>query len=69
MLRQELAFQLRMRKSLRGIQDLDPEGISARLAEIDRAIAALSARAEAEEPATAPVRFDIVPIGAGVKAA
>ncbi len=43
MLRDELDFKMRMRASLRGIVQLDPETIPARLVELDREIRELEA--------------------------
>lgn len=64
MLRDELEFRIRMRNCLRGIQHLDPETVPARLIQLDAEIEALKARVAAEEPS-----IEIVPIGAGVRAA
>lgn len=66
MLRDELAFRIKMRNSLRGIEHLDPETIGPRLKQLDTEIAGLEIRIAAEIFAPA---FEIVPIGTGVRAA
>ena len=54
MLRDELEFMVRMRASLRGIVQLDPETIPARLVEMDRAILELEGRLAADRAAAPP---------------
>ena len=67
----DLAACLRMRASLAGIIDLDPEGVTARLAEMDEQIARLRTHLGIEEkrPAAGRLPIEVIPIGARVRAA
>lgn len=47
----DISAHHRMRKSLLGIRDLDPEGIDARVLEMDDEIARLEARLAGRKPA------------------
>ncbi len=65
----ELESCRRMRRSLAGIRDLDPAGVDARLAEIDREIARLQAMLGTEAAAPSTISVEIVPIGSALRAA
>jgi hypothetical protein len=68
---EDLAACRRMRACLVGIADLDPKGVAARIADMDREIARLEAllgagRLEADHK---PAPIEIIPIGTAVRAA
>jgi hypothetical protein len=68
---EDLAACRRMRTCLAGIADLDPEGVAARIADMDREIARLEAllgagRPDAEDRAG---RIEVIPIGQAIRAA
>lgn len=65
----ELESCRRMRMSLAGIRDLDPAGVDARIADIDREIARLQAMLGAEGSGPATPSVEIVPIGSSLRAA
>lgn len=61
----DLAACRRMRACLAGIADLDPPGVRARLADLDREIARLEALLDlAPDGAAAPSRIEVIAIGA-----
>ncbi|MDB5559950.1 MAG: hypothetical protein JWQ36_2884 [Enterovirga sp.] len=70
---EDLAACRRMRACLLGIADLDPEGVKARIAEMDREIARLEQVLAPADPwgRTAPGqnRIEVIPVGAAVRAA
>ena len=59
----------RMRACLAGIIDLDPEGVAARLAEMDREIERLEKLLGSQARPADPRRLEVIPIGAAVRAA
>lgn len=61
----QLDMYVRMRAALAGIADLDPEGVAARIVEMDWEIDRLTSLLEAETPAaaTSSRKLQIVPIG------
>jgi len=61
----DLAACRRMRACLAGIVDLDPEGVTIRLAEMDREIARLQALIghDAPESREQRCRIEVIPIG------
>lgn len=67
MIAKQLEMLRRMRASLVGIRDLDPEGIAARIVETDWEIDRLSSLLEADAPARGAVassrKIEFVPIG------
>jgi hypothetical protein len=68
---EDLAACRRMRACLVGIADLDPDGVAARIVDMDREIARLEAllgagRPDSEHPAA---RIEVIPIGTVVRVA
>jgi hypothetical protein len=68
---EDLAACRRMRACLVGIADLDPEGVAARLVDMDREIARLEALLGAGRPdgENRAGRIEVIPIGTAVRAA
>ena len=69
MLDVELESCRRMRRSLAGIRDLDPAGVDARIAHIDREIARLQAMLGTDSSSPSTPSLEIVPIGSALRAA
>ena len=69
MSREDLAACRRMRACLLGIIDLDPEGVKARLTDLDRDIQHLEQLLGGRPNGPAAPRLEVIPIGASVRAA
>lgn len=71
MLDEDLAACRRMRACLLGIRDLDPEGVDARLSDLDREIGRLQELLAGGTGGAGQSRrrLEVIPIGASVRAA